>query len=747
MFTNGLKASFATLLGIEPEKADFEVTLTEPHDGHEQEIIVKTKREAADVLLQKLEVIFSSRGHTQAAMPLRLKSVEAKSLSLSVSSHVVESKRSNISDFPIIDFQLIEADKIEKDEIFSRLFDRKVRESTGNIMQWQKGRGHNNQTIYYYECQSEMEANLRKAQIEIFKGILSHATWIDLYKALAKNDPVPLPVPPDEILYAKKGNGPLSNQLENLLVVRKENEKFVVRFDGIGLVKCVLAPKFDKKVLLEDKGLELAPEGEFTEISVNYSHYMAYMSTLLSEGILLHQRGNQFLPIVYHRGSAIQASTLIVFAIDCSESMYNVFDTLKITLKDLIRALPNSLEPAATTVKLTRFGSRKTKFQPVQFPLTQMENLLAAIDIFNKEELRGQKTAIFKHIVKDFVELKSAMEYTNIVYNLVSDGGDNDSSLFYHPNLQKTDRFSSLMTSMDQAISPPQFFSIEIGDLTEDKLRMIEAATHGKRISVGQKLEKFDVFFKHMKEQGQSRYFLHFVQGALQFKLPAADGEIIMRDDPKHYLEIDKPFMINREEFSAQKADLLSQQRLALSSNQVAASSAVEIKLTAEQERLLALEKELEVAREKYKLALEEQQVEIVRLREENAQMSARAQRVQEESNSGSALREMSASDSGMIGLHSQSLSRSDDRVAAALAHDRLPSVTLPLTEGESVSQVVSHAASMAGSQRIEEEQPPAQPVMLTAFEQQRRESATDPSQQGSGQNPRPKQGMGCTIL
>ena len=74
-------------------------------------------------------------------MPLRLKSFGANALSLSVSGEVVESKKSNNSDFPIIDFPLIEADDLEETEIFSWLFDRKVCESTGNIMQWQKGQG------------------------------------------------------------------------------------------------------------------------------------------------------------------------------------------------------------------------------------------------------------------------------------------------------------------------------------------------------------------------------------------------------------------------------------------------------------------------------------------------------------------------------------------------------------------------------------------------------------------------------
>ena len=66
-------------------------------------------------------------------------------------------------------------------------------------------------------------------------------------------------------------------------------------------------------------------------------------------------------------------------------------------------------------------------------------------------------------------------------------------------------------------------------------------------------------------------------------KAKAADGEIILRDAPQHYLEIDKPFMINNEQFLAQKTDPSSQQRLALSSTQGSASSTVEIKLTAEQ--------------------------------------------------------------------------------------------------------------------------------------------------------------------
>ena len=157
------------------------------------------------------------------------------------------------------------------------------------------------------------------------------------------------------------------------------------------------------------------------------------------------------------------------------------------------------------------------------------------------------------------------------------------------------------------------------------------------------------------------------------------------------------------------------------------------------QERILAIQQELALQQEKFQRQLEEQQAEIARLREENAEMSARAQRAQEESLN--SLRERLSSGSAALRLPSFPSSRANNGGAAA-QDDRLPLATRLASESENnASEVALHAESAEASQSAQ-----AQPQsILNNFEQRRRSPVTVPSPQGGESTPKP--GWSCTIL
>lgn len=207
---NGLNAVFVTLLNEDPKNPGFEVV----ESPDKQEIIIKVAESKAAALLTRINEIFKSHGHTLSAIPYRLNLVRPRpqhstpkvavpiagtATAVGSGGSEANSKASNanvaanasanasakpysLSDlldssesdqlFPKAEFPLLDMGQINGNDIFTRLFDDKIRANTGNIMEWKEARGQNSQTVYYYVCQSEREANLRSAQIDIFKFIL-----------------------------------------------------------------------------------------------------------------------------------------------------------------------------------------------------------------------------------------------------------------------------------------------------------------------------------------------------------------------------------------------------------------------------------------------------------------------------------------------------------------------------------------------------------------------------------------------
>ncbi len=594
----GLQAAFVTLLKVDPEDPGFEVT----ESADKQEIIIKTPAVNRDALISRLQEIFKSHGHTIGHIPFQLQPVSANS-----------SNGQSFQQFPKVAFPLVDIRDLTGNQIFERLFNKAIgEEGTGNIMRWQEASGQNGQTIYYYVCQSEVEANLRKAQVAIFKSILSHATLEDLYFALAKDSLKPLTVPGD---YST-GNGPLTPHLENLFSVRKESgDKFVVRFDCIGLLKCIISPQFVLGVSSSSMDA-LTP----AEIRVNQAHFMAYMSTLLNQGILLQEHHDRLYPIALHGRYAIQQDTLIDFAIDCSSSMLNVFLRLKQVLVNVVKEFPKILDTHATRVRVSRFGSKTSNFPMFEFPLTQWEELVAQISSL-PGPVDGEQTAIYQFLARQY-ESFANLRNVNIVSVLISDGGDNDSAVEYKPNDEQNDRLSIALRPLENAISPPQFFSVEIGQLTEAVLEIIKQKTVGKRIPVGDGLENFQAFFNYLSGLGLSRFFLNFIQQTRRFRLPVVEGKIVIAER-EDYLVPNEPFQINGIHYTAQRQTLSSQSLLALQSdeekyerkeskNQRLAQSEVENE---------ELRKALDEMRREHLEAMRKFQLELERTHHENEEM------------------------------------------------------------------------------------------------------------------------------
>jgi len=533
----GLQAAFVTLLKANLENPGFEVT----ESNDEQEIIIKTPSDNRAALINKLQEIFKSQGHTIEHIPFQLQPVSANG-----------ANTERVDQFPKVEFPLVDIQNLNGNAIFERLFNEEIRKSTGN-MSWQAAVGQNGQTVYYYVCQSEIDTNLRKAQVDVFKSILSHATLQDLYLALAKDSSKPLTVPN----HPSIGSGPLTPHLENLFSVRKEEEgKFVVRFDCIGLVKCIISPQFFLGASSASMDVSTV-----TEIRVNKAHFMAYMSTLLNQGILLQEQGDRLYPIAFQGRFAIQQNTLIDFAIDSSGSMQAVFPYLKGVLVDVLREFPKILDPHATRVRISRFGSKTSNFSMFEFSLAELEQLVRQIYAL-PNPVDNEQTAIYQFLVKQYQNFRS-LEDVNIVSVLISDGGDNDSAESYKPNDEQTDRLSMTLQSLEDMLSPPQFFSVEIGQLAELILEKIKQKTRGTRIQVGNGLENFNVFFNELKKLGLSRYFSQFVQQTRRFKLPFVDGQIIIAE-PENYLLANEPFQINGVSYTAQRQDLSCRPSLVL---------------------------------------------------------------------------------------------------------------------------------------------------------------------------------------
>jgi len=621
---DGLNAIFITLLKADPNNPGFE--LTESADG--QEIIFKTKAELGEPFLEKLKEIFKSHGHTLASIAYRL-NVRANNAAGAAASAVAgaaaaASAQSPEQPFPKVDFPLLEMAHLNGNEIFARLFDTKFRESIGNIMQWQETQGQNNQTVYYYVCHSPADVALRTAQVEIFKTVLSQASWSDLYHAFAKNNPQPLP---SNNAYGAMGNGPLRAQLDSLFTVRPEGNKSVVRFDCLGLASCVVAPSFalaGKPVAAAAAAAAAADAGDagFSEIRFNKRHFMAYMSTLLNDGIFMYDQGdNRLLPVVVNRGRAIQQNTLIEFGIDCSSSMgqfinqETVFATLKKTLKDILSKMPQYLDRHATIIRLSRFGSQSTKYPVIEMSLNKVEELLKEIESPYFNYGANEQTALHQFLFEQANACSSARYANyNIVRVLISDGGDNDS-----PG-STLEKLSVVLSGMGEAMAPPQYFSIEIGNLSEEILALIQKTVEGTRITV-ERGASLDPFYRYLNSLGLSRYFLHFVQEARRFRLPVIDGKIAFAD-PKNYIVPGQPFVMNDVTYVADKQDLSRQSTLL----QGQGGGSDERKMHDEQ--MQALKREMLQAREAHEAKIAALQAEF---RREQEQSQAQNHRESEE--------------------------------------------------------------------------------------------------------------------
>lgn len=449
---NGLTAAFVTLLKEDVDNPSF--TVKESLD--KQTIILTTALENGEALLERLREVFRSHGHTAEHIPFQLCPLPAQQAGSSAAADV--SAPSRAEPFPKIGFDLVDIQHLTGQEIFERLFSEEVRKNSGIIMNWQETQGQNNQPLYYYICQNDLEAGLRKSQLKYFKRILSHATLPELYMALARENFKPLRIPSEDV----EGKGPLSAHLKSLFSIRKEAEgKHVVRFDCISLVKCIIAPQFDtvasqpQPVAAAASSMSVATNPNTVEIHVSHSHFMAYMSTLLTQGVLLQEHNNRLHPIAMHGRHAIQQSTLINFGIDCSGLMQNIFPRLKTLLVDLLRALPAKLDSHATIVRITRFGSRDADFPVIEFPLRQLQSLIDAVNSFENDG--QQATALYQFLVEQYAFFQGR-ENVNSVFVLLSDGAEegaergSDPSCIPNLNVpeeQQNDRLSQTLRALE----------------------------------------------------------------------------------------------------------------------------------------------------------------------------------------------------------------------------------------------------------------------------------------------------------
>lgn len=626
---SGLQAIFVTLLKADPANPGFMVESS--HDG--KRIVIRSTSANTDVaaLAKKLNETFKSHGHTISAIPFRMNPVQQKPVAFATTAAAfAASAGANASavvisasqdEYPKAEFPLLDINQAKGNDIFTRLFTEEILASTGTIIEWQEDRNNDGQVVHYYICQSPEDGDLRAGQIAVFKKILSLATWADLYKAFAKDNAQPLPVPMD-YLKRPKGHGPLTPHLDNLISIREEGGFKVVRFDCLGLLKCVIAPQF---VVHKPAASASAVAEPAAEIHLDHEHFMAYMNTLLNHdnGVMFHENASRLYPIAIDPKHAIQAKTLIRFGIDCSSSMHKDFPTLKDLLKQVFLRIPTKLDPHATIIQISRFGSRhipdpvnpdgQGTDQRIQYDTitikasdctdANLDSILARIARPAPPDSDNPSgTPLFEFLVEDYQNLDSKeWEEYNKVSVLISDGEDNTSSEDCKPDKKlaaekREDRLSITLRKMNAAVAPPNFFSIEIGTLCDDILQVISEITQGKRIKVGRGLENFDVFFDHLGQLNISRQFMHFVQEARKFRLPVIKGQITPILDPKSYIEADTVFRMNGQAYMAQKAGAYSQPSLALSAGSAAAG--LDNKGNDEGFRILQLQRQHEAAME-----------------------------------------------------------------------------------------------------------------------------------------------------
>jgi len=525
---------FVTLLHRDPKNPGF--TVEESKDGNtltiKPDVNIDYKAFLADI-----QKAFKSHADTAVHIPFRLNTASQQAR----------------MQFPQIQYPLLslsELKSLDVTKILEKLFGKAALENIGHQLKWETVTTTSGQVIYRTPC-AKKDFYLRDAQIKKYKYILSHASWDNLYLALSSSNSHYIKdttSDDSEIL----GSGPLSQHLEQLFFIREENGKKVIYIDFEGLIKCIVAPQFDD-LLLQESSSSFEP----SVITVDKTHFMLYMSTILkqSQGILLHEhQEQQLLPISIACRNAIQSKTLIDFVIDCSGSMQNVFTQLKSLLKELINKMhsDNSLDKYATSIRVSRFGSKGSNFPIITLPLTEIGELQRTIDEFEQPK---QQTAIYQFMQKQHGFYKSLSEDYNIVSILITDGQDNDSEEMYKPNASKTDELSKAMDSLAKQTNPPQYFSIEIGEnIDEMVLEIIKLATNGTRIKAGNNLEDFKLIFDHLGHMSLYRNFMYFAQEARKFKLPVIEGSTVI-SSKDNYLDPNKPFTINGVSCTASTAN------------------------------------------------------------------------------------------------------------------------------------------------------------------------------------------------
>lgn len=572
-------------------------------DSKERELIFTVAKENADKLLKELSTVFQSHGHTVERFPFRL--VKLKSVEAAKATAISKNAASNMTitggptggsagapaiaqneniDLPKADFPLLDIDSVDGSEIFERLFSAEFRATFGKI-DWKKTKALNGQDVYYYDCPTEIENTFSEAQIKIFKNVLSHASWNDLYYALAKDRAKPLNV--SDAIKNTSGNGPLKPHLDVLFRGKMEEGKFVIRFDYRGLMQCMLSPKFkivpeasvapSATVVQADDATATATvqstlQSNKVEIRVDYAHFLAYMSTLLHEGVFLYEKGNRIIPIGLNRSHALSpvSSTLIDFSIDCSGSMFNatvtnakgvvvsVFAQLIVLLKAIVDKLPNHLDINNTVVRFSPFGGQLDVLKSVEFPLSEINKLHLELDSMAVKTRQEMHTALFQFLTNKYRSyLQDAKKSNhNIVHILITDGGDNNSPQVYHLNSDGS-WFKAVLNDLDQGGQSLQFYSLEIGsNIEKDVLESINKITQGERINVGTHFENMQPFYDDLKKLRNFQYLIKFVQGDLKnFKLKVVEGEVTNPRDETASLDPAIPFTMNDTVYMAQKTD------------------------------------------------------------------------------------------------------------------------------------------------------------------------------------------------
>lgn len=621
----GLKAAFATLLKADITK--FEVANTP--DGKGKILVVDS--DYVDELQKKLDSVFQSHGHTLENIPYTLVA-EKPAVSTSSSLQQPAATTAKVS-IPKATFTMVNIQELDSKKLFARLFSKTLQREIGTVPEWREITGKKGAPLYRYDCVSDDDAALKEAQIKIYKRILSEATWEDLYKVFAKDNPTPIQA---NIKVSTGNQGPLRKHIDDLFAIRTDSNtgKKYILFDCLGIAKCILPVKFervspflDEEAVLVNPDTTTATEASASvdpivsaaiappkiEIQFNAEHFMAYMSTLLKQGILLAPESESLArPIAFHREQAIQSLTHIVIGVDQSGSLHGKTEVLQERLTETLDKFRDKLDGNATEIRLARFAGPQNKFENTQRKLSAKDALEEDKYALEKdiEGFKGTKngTALYQFLHQEIILLKTKTFY-NKFFILLSDGCDNDSADCYKPSTPNN-LLTPLLRELDSTI-PIQFQLLEIAGtegINEGVFETIRAITNGQRTNIGKDLTGMQPFFDSLAKYNTGKFFIIFTQDATQFKMIMEEGEVVARNTDNAYvlLDVTKPFIINGQTFSAQPTTDIVQQTI------VTLPESYEMKLTREQAaqaaaaRITALEQSLEGSEAKAVAAAEE---------------------------------------------------------------------------------------------------------------------------------------------